>query len=271
MTKGEIIFRYVKFGFKCLGIGIIIFVYVLLFVRMCAVDGVPEGFDDLRVTNELIDIYNSEGGKDKFIYQSINKFNANKDSYGFFSVNKYVIIDGADQVQMIFKFNKSTLKSVAETYGLDEIDREARDTFQLSLVVKNAIGEIVPPETDESGFEVVPVDYNDERNEGKTYTLERIFPIYSEQIVEGRYNYIKLTFSKVDFDLQRTLAIFLDINYKDDIRYEQLNPDYDPENQDPSVKMYKDSYGRICIYNYTSPNRTYKFTKNDKAALTRER
>ena len=269
MTKSEIAFRYVKVAFKCLGIGIILFVYVVLFVRMCSVDGVPDGFDDLKVTNELINIYNSEGGKEKFIYQSINKFNANEDSYGFFSVNKYVIIDGADQVQMIFKFNKSTLKSVAETYGLDEIDREARDTFQLSLVVKNAIGEIVPPETDESGFDVVSVDYNDERNEGKTYTLERIFPTNAEYLVEGRYNYIKLTFNNVDFDLAHTLAIFLDINYKDDIRYEQLNPDYNPNEQDPSVKMYKDSYGRICIYNYTSPNRVYKFTKNDKAALER--
>lgn len=269
MTKGELISRYVKFGFKCLGIGIILFVYVILFVRMCAVDGIPEGFEDLKITSELIDIYNAEGGKDKFLYQSINKYNANEDSYGFFSVNKYVIIDGADQVQMIFKFNKSTLKYVAEEYGLKEIDREARDTFQLSLVVKNAIGEIVPPETDESGFEVVPVDYNDERNEGKTYTLERLFPTSAEYLVEGRYNYVKLTFDKVDFDNDRTLAIFLDINYKDDIRYEKLNPKYDPNEQDPSVKMYLDSYGRICIYNYTSPNRVYKFTKNDKAALER--
>ena len=123
--------------------------------------------------------------------------------------------------------NKSTLKYVAEEYGLKEIDREARDTFQLSLVVKNAIGTIVPPETDESGFEVVPVDYNDERNEGKTYTLERIFPTSAEYLVEGRYNYIKLTFNKVDFEKGRTLAIFLDINYKDDIRYEKLNPKYE--------------------------------------------
>ena len=137
MTKGELILRYVKFGFKCLGIGIIIFVYVLLFVRMCAVDGVPEGFEDLKVTNELVDIYNSEGGKNKFIYQSINKFNANEDSYGFFSVNKYVIIDGADQVQMIFKFNKSTLKYVAEEYGLEETESFLKKLYKGS--VKNLV------------------------------------------------------------------------------------------------------------------------------------
>ena len=31
MTKGEKIMRYTRFGFKCLGIGIILFVYVILY------------------------------------------------------------------------------------------------------------------------------------------------------------------------------------------------------------------------------------------------
>ncbi len=264
MSTGEKIFSGIKIGFKILGASIIILVYVLCFVRMCNIGGMPEEIENIKVTPEMIDIYNSDGGKDRFVCQSINKFNANDDSYGYFSVQKYFILEGADKVYMVFRMNKSTLENVAEDYGLSEpIGREEKDVFELSLVVKNAIGDIVLAETDESGVSFNPVDYNGDDNEGKTYTLERIFPSDAEYFVEGRYNYIKLTFNKVDFDRNVTLGIFLDINYKDDIRYEK------PQEKDPE-KM-QESYGRICIYNYTSPNKDYKFTSADKSALDRSK
>ncbi len=262
MSTGEKIFKWVKIGFKILGTGIIILVYVLCFAGIFNLGGIPDEIENINVTPEMIEIYNSEGGKDRFICQNINKFNANKDSYGYFSVPKYFILEGADKVYLIFRMNKSTLENVAEDYELKEpIGREEKDVFEISLVVKNAIGDIVEATTDESGNEVFPVDYNSEDNEGKTYTLERLFPSNAEYFIEGRHNYIKLSFNKVDFDKKVTLGLFLDINYKDDIRYEK------PQEKDPE-KM-QESYGRICIYNYTSPDKNYKFTSDDKKALTR--
>ncbi len=260
MTKSEKIFKWIKLGFKALGGGIIIFVYVILFVRMCDIGGMPAEIENIKITPEMIEIYNSENGKDRFVCQSINKFNANKDSYGYFSVQKYFILEGTDRVYITFRMNKSTLENVAEDYKLKSpISREEKDVFEFSIVTKNAIGDIVYPTTDESGFDVELVDYNGLNNEGKTYTLDRVYPINAEYFIDGRYNYIKLTFDKVDFDSDRTLAMFLDINYIDDIRYEN------PDEEDPEIMQ--ESYGRICIYNYTSPNKDYKFTGDDKRAL----
>lgn len=260
MATSEKIFKGIKISLKALGTLIIVGVYVILFVRMCSVGGIPEGFEDLTITDKMIELYNEENGDEHFIYQSINKFNANEDSYGFFSVSKYVIIDGADEIQLIFKFNKSTLENVAEEYELAEpIDREAKDTFELSLVVKNAVGAIQYPDTDEHGETLEGVDYNSDENLDKTYTLDRLYPTDMEFLVDGRYNYIKCTFKNVDFDKNVTLGLFLDINYKDDIRYTKPDPE--------DGEKYLESYGRICIYNYTSPDRVYKFTSNDKQAL----
>ncbi len=259
---GEKAYRWFKLSMKALGAGIIIFVYVILFVRMCDIGSIPGHIENITPTPELIDIYNSENGENKFLTQNLTSFNANKDSNGYFSVPKYFILENADKVYITFRMNKSTLENVAEDYNLPEpIGREEKGVFEFSLVVKNAIGSIVPSTTDESGQRYYPVDYNAEDNEGKTYTLKRVYAEDLEYFVEGRHNYIKFTFKKVDFDKNVTLGLFLDINYKDDIRYEK------PDEENPE-KM-QESYGRICIYNYTAPDRKYDFTRADREALKR--
>ncbi len=246
-------FKYIKLTIKVLFVLLIVGVYALLIFRMCDVDSIPDKFKDLYVDDDLIALYQSDVGSEGFIYQTHTKYNTNDDTYGYFSVASYVIANGADEVQVVFKYNVSTLERVAEDYGLTvAIDRNKTNIFEYSLVVKSAVGDIV---YDEDGAETTEetVDYNDPAN----YTLERILPSKIEYHTAGRYNYVRCVFKGVDFDKATTLGLFCDINYSDDIRYEQTDDDGEP----------LESYATLSIYNYNFKDKIYKLTDADISAM----
>lgn len=250
MSKVKTAWRYAKMAVKALFVLLIIFVYVLLFVRMCSVDDIPDEFKNIYVNDSLKALYNSEKGEEKFIYQSLTKYNTDKDSYGYFSAASTVLAPDAGQVQVIIKYNVSTLEHVKDDYHLSvSLDRNRTDTFEFSLVVKSAVDPIVKDTSEDAET----VDYNNEAN----YTLERIYPIKTEFLTAGRHNYVRCVFSEADLNMERLLGVFCDINYKDDIKYEQVGDD----------GKLQGSYASICIYNYTARNKTYKLTDADVEAL----
>ena len=204
MAKTRSVWKYAKITVKSLFVLLIIFVYALLFFRMCSVDDIPDEFKDLYIDDSLKGLYNSENGSEKFIYQDLTKYNTDKDSYGYFSAASVVIIPEADQVQMIIKYNISPLEHVKEKYDLSvSIDRNRTDTFELSLVVKSATEQIV--EKAEEGQELP--DYNNENN----YTLSRYYPTKTEFVNAGRHNYIRCVFTNVNMDSTTLLGAFCDI------------------------------------------------------------
>lgn len=252
MSKAGTAWRYTKIAVKALFVLLIIFVYGLLFVRMCSVDDIPDEFKNIYVTDELRALYgdgNSDDIEGKFIYQNLTKYNTDKDSYGYFSAASVMIVPQAGQVQVIMKYNISTLDHVKEDYGLSvSIDRNRTDTFEFSLVVKNANSAIVEDASE-------TVDYNGASN----YTIDRIYPVKTEFLTAGRHNYIRCVFDGAELDLDRLLGVFCDVNYKDDIKYEQVDDEGKALN----------SYASICIYNYTAKVKDYKLTKVDIEALTK--
>ncbi|MBE6670138.1 MAG: hypothetical protein E7601_08040 [Ruminococcaceae bacterium] len=250
MSKIGTVWRYSKIALKSLFVLLIIFVYGLLFVRMCSVDDIPDEFKNIYVNDALIELYNSEGGEEKFIFQTLTKYNTDEESYGYFSAASVMLAPEAGQVQVIIKYNISTLEKLKEDYKLSvSIDRNRTDTFEFSLVVKSAVEPIVEgvPEGGET------VDYNHESN----YTLTRLYPVKTEFLSAGRHNYIRCVFEGVDLDLEDTLGVFCDINYKDDIKYKQTDEDGKPLG----------SFASICVYNYTFRDKVYKFTDADIEAL----
>ena len=250
MSKAGTVLRYSKIAVKSLFVLLILFVYVLLFVRMCSVDDIPDEFRNIYVNDALADVYASENGDEKFIYQALTKYNTDKDTYGFFSTANVLLVPEAGQVQIIIKYNVSTLESVAEKYNLSvAIDRNRTDTFEYSLVVKSALEPIVERSEEDSET----VDYNDESN----YKLERIYPVKTEFLTAGRYNYVRCVFEGVDINDVTTLGVFCDINYKDDIKYEQTDDDGKPLG----------SYASVCVYNYSFKDKIYKLTDADIEAL----
>ena len=115
MSKIGTVWRYSKIALKSLFVLLIIFVYGLLFVRMCSVDDIPDEFKNIYVNDALIELYNSEGGEEKFIFQTLTKYNTDEKSYGYFSAASVMLAPEAGQVQVIIKYNISTLENLKGT------------------------------------------------------------------------------------------------------------------------------------------------------------
>ena len=243
MAKSSTAYKLIKLSIKLLGIGLVLFVYGLLFFRMCSLDSLPKELDDLVVTEGMKTAY-QQGGGDNFIYQRKDLFNTDKDSYGYFAVPSYVIVKGADEIQVVFRYNVSTLEKVAEEFDLPSVpDRNTVDLFDLTLTLKHSVGDIKETEEGEE-----TIDYDASEN----HYLTLIEPYSVEFFTEGKHNFVRCIFKNVGFDEANTLGVFLNVYYRDNVNYEET------------------PYATVRLYHYTTTNKIYPLTKNDKKALSAE-
>lgn len=236
-------YRFVKLSIKLLGIALVLFVYGLLFFRMCSLDSLPDNLNDLVITDGMKLAYQKDGG-DGFIYQRKDLFNTDKDTYGYFAVPSYVIVKGADEIQVVFRYNISTLEKVAEEFDLPEVpDRNTADLFDLTLTLKHSVNDIKNTEEGEK-----TIDYDAPEN----HYLTLIKPDSVEFFTDGKHNFVRCIFKNVGFDETNTLGVFLNVYYRDSVNYEET------------------PYATVRLYHYTTTNKTYPLTKNDKKALAAE-
>lgn len=143
--------------------------------------------------NEALNAAYAEHGDDLILqYQNQNpSITRGEKNYGYFSVVSCVFIPQANQVQLVVRYNNSTLLHLQQDYNLPEIPDRTEDQYDVSIVLANsATGE-------------------------KT----RLHPT-GEPIRENTrlYTYRRFTFENVTFD-ERDTDVFVDIYYKNDINY----------------------------------------------------
>ncbi len=243
MSKINTAYKFIKLAIKLLFVALVLFVYGFLMFRMCSLDSLPNELDDLVITEGMKNAY-AQGGGDNFIYQRKNLFNTDDKTYGLFAVPSYVIVKGADEIQVVFRYNVSTLEKVAEELELPSVpDRNTEGLFDLTLTLKHSVDDIVEVE---EGQETV--DYDQPEN----HYMTLIKPDRVEHFKEGKHNYVRCIFKSVGFDENDTLGIFLNVYYRDNVNYEEL------------------PLGTVRLYHYTTTNKIYPLTKNDREALSAE-
>lgn len=243
MAKVGNVYKIIKLLMKVLFVALVLFVYGFLIFRMCSLDSLPNTLDDLVITEGMKNAYAKSGGDD-FIYQRKNLFNTDEKTYGLFAVPSYVIVKGADEIQVVFRYNVSTLEKVAEELELSSVpDRNTEGLFDLTLSLKHSVGEITDAV---EGQETI--DYDQPEN----HYMTLINPDRVEHFTEGKHNYVRCIFKSVGFDESNTLGVFLNVYYRDNVNYEEL------------------PLGTVRLYHYTTVNKPYPLTKNDKEALTEE-
>jgi hypothetical protein len=144
--------------------------------------------------NEALNAAYAEHGDDLILqYQNQNpSITRGEKNYGYFSVVSCVFIPQANQVQLVVRYNNSTLLHLQQDYGLSEIPDRTEDQYDVSIVLANsATGE-------------------------KT----RLHPT-GEPIRENTrlYTYRRFTFENVTFD-EKDTDVFVDIYYKNDVNYD---------------------------------------------------
>ena len=228
---GKII-KYIALVFVFSVTGFIIF-------RMLS-SGDPREVKTLLVNKNTYDAYVESSETLDMFYQEHNSITRTDKNYGYFSVSQVAFINAAEQVQLAFRYNNSTLKSVAKDLSLAEVPSRDDDVFDVTLVVCT---------------DLTPEDKTDNDVSAKdkpgSVAETRYFSSQSISATKLMYNYRKFVFDGVKIG-ENTLAVYVDIYYKGG----DTTPDYE-----------NTPYGTLCIYDYASQKLTRKFTGDDRNAI----
>ena len=222
-------------------VGWIIFCAVLgvLFWRMCSTSNDPKSVSALMVNDRLAGIYSVQGDSMELYYQNLDQFTRGDENYGYFAATQSLIIPDAEQIQIVFRYNISTLRYLAEDYPDDFADAPDRnaDLFDVTLV---KVIDLTPDTPEDNGDE-------------EFLRFERYFPSDSVKDQTSRHNYERFLFE--DISCEDALEVYVNIYYKGDLDYEDS------------------AYGIIRIYtsDESEPRCKYFLTKEDKKALTEAR
>ena len=204
--------------------------------------GTPKSMSALDANDVIVEAWEkaeAEGREmDMFTQLQPTNITTKKENYSYFSVESVVFIREAEEIQLTFRYNNSTIRHLQEDKGLDTLPDRDEDLYDVTLW---AVYDLTPDVTgDDENVEYV-----------------RYHPTASETRAAQKnvYNYRKFVFDGVSMgDAEKPLlTIFMDVYYVGDLDY-----DADP-------------YGTLPIYQYVYENEIYTLTSDDKKALEAHR
>ena len=196
------------------------------------------------IPNDRLSAAYGEQGDDLYIFKQDHKsITTAKRNYGYFAITDYYIIPEADQIQLVFRYNNSTIRSLAEDYKLDKTPATDAKLFDLTLVLQT---DLTPDDDGDNAGDV----------EGSV-AYERIFPVAVEHEQTNLYNYFRYVFI-IDgengslsemLDSGELLAVYADIFYVEDINYDS------------------EAYGTLFLYDYKTDTVRQRLSLKDKNAI----
>lgn len=234
MAMKKYTWRIIGYVFKAICALIIAAVVGLLIWRIADSRTDPQAVKQIMVNNALHEAYEKNDGDLNLFYQEQSKFTQAEDNYGYFAVTQSCFIDEAEQLQVVLRYNNSTLKYLSEDYSLTEIPSRDSQVFDVTVLV---------------AYDLTPEDTSDNfGNDEGSVRFERFFASAELSHKKTLYNYRKLTFDGIKID-KSVLAVYLDIYYTGDVNYED------------------EPYGTLLLYDHTAENVDYKLTAKDKALI----
>ena len=194
---------------------------------------IPESLEALTVNEPLRTAYEQHGEELTLQYQNQKTTTYAKSNRGYFSVVEYVFIPEAEQVQVVFRYNNSTLRHLAADYGLAEIPDKAGEYFDVTLL---HVTDLTP-------------DTDADNNDPAALSSIRYKPTDVKRDTTSLYTYYRYVFDGIHVDEQAISHVFLDVYYLNDLNYE------------------KDPYGTLLLYDQLHEWLPYDLTKADKKAL----
>ena len=213
-----------------------LFVFVivaLVFWRVLFSARVPAAAKTLLVNDATYEAYQTHGEDLSIFTQTLEKLTrleTDEGVYGLFWVSQARFLPEADQVQLLIRYNNSTLRYIAEDFRLDAVpDRQ-----------EHVVGVTLLATTDPT-----PTDPKN----GDAQTTRYYAAASPEVFTTSMYNYRKLIFDGID--LNDPTLVDLTVHF-------HVTP-YQDENDLP--------YGSLCIYDSEQPNEPERLTGRDRRAL----
>lgn len=155
-------------------------------------------------------------------------------NYGYFSVPRFVIFPEAGQIQVVFRYNNSTLRATKEDFGLDAVPPKGEEVYNVSLLLLR---------------DLTPEDKTDNTDGSETIEKLRIKPTSHAVSTTGLYTYFLYTFDGVT--PENILVVYLDIYY--------------PVNG--TVDYEKEPYGTLRLYHEESERVEVSLSAAEKKAI----
>lgn len=230
--------RVLKFLFVCVILTVCVFMLWRIFST-----GIPKEIDTLMPNEELRLAYAEKGKELNIFTQKYDEITTAEHNYGYFAVPKAVFIPELDQAQIVFRYNNSTLTSLATDYSLSAAPDREKDVFDVSLVFY---------------IDLTPEDLEDNDDIGSENIKEiRVLPDDSISERTTLYSFYRYSFDFDDeLDMQQLIddglliSVHAEFYYLEDLDY----------NESP--------YGALSLYHHQRSNRDVKITARDKKALT---
>ena len=215
-----------------LGLGIFVMVTFLLW-RILFSGGTPDELERLALNDALVELFEAKGEDMVLRTQEHEIFTRDEDNNGYFSTPRLVYIPEANQVQVLLRYNNSTLEATKRDFKLESEPPRGELVYDVSLLkVKD----------------LTPEDLSDNKDGSDTLGEERVAPTSYTIQTTKLYTFILYTFEDVTID-EDVIVMYLDIYYGGAVDYES------------------DAYGTIRVYHKDAPWIDLELTKEDKAAL----
>lgn len=206
-------------------------VCALIIWRMCSSQD-PKEITRLLVNKPLTQAYAEYG--DDLVLQGQTQATITKaeNNYGYFSVTQCVFVPQAEQVQLVFRYNNSTLRHLQADYQLEEVPSKDGTYYDVTLVRT----------TDRTP------DITEDNNDLEQLDVCRYHATQVERTTSSLYTYYRYVFDGVDIP-ENTLAFFADVYYLEDLNY-----DAEP-------------YGTLLLYDSSEEWDVYALPSADKKTL----
>lgn len=247
MFGKDYIFVIIKSFFRLL-LATLIMLVVGVFVWRFITSAPPKELTFLTPNEKLVEAYSD--GELKLITQEQNTITRGEKNYGYFSVADVVFIPEIQQLQILVKYNDSTLKALKNDYAEDFLalgKKEYPDSYVDWYDVTVVLARDLTPDNKDDNL----------GTDREAVELTRIKPTeVGGSAHKDRYSYRRLVFDNVPIDAL-TLAVYADFYYVGDIAY-----------NNESFDIYTDTaYGTLCLYTFADKSLEVELTKDDIKAI----
>ncbi|MBQ3507511.1 MAG: hypothetical protein IJA91_03075 [Clostridia bacterium] len=232
--------RIMKITVKAIGLTLVFGTIIFFLWRAFISTIIPGEVNGLAVNPQVHAAWlaaTQAGEELTYFTQVQNETTTAEHNYSYFTAKNVAFIEDANQIQLLFRYNNATIRSLMKDYNLPEVPDRALDLYDITLYV---------------AYDLTPGDVTDNAgNDPESVKFVRYYPTATEPAQTLMYNYRRLTFDGVDMNVTENpvLAVYVDIYYKEDIDYG------------------KDPYGTLCIYDYLTEREYRELGKNELKAL----
>ena len=235
-------------GFKLMGclikllFGLLIFAVCGFLLWRIFSSSTPDSLTDISVNDAIYEAYESDGELGAF-RQEQGTITRGARSAGYFSITHTVFIPEANQIQVVLRYNNSTIRNLTRDYSLESEPDRSEELFDVNLF-----------------FSVDLTPENTEDNAILTEEGTRTFRCSSELIAseeKSLYNYRKFVFDldECGEDLAELLesgtllAVYADVYYVEDMDLEE------------------EAYGTLCLYDYKTKIEDVELSRFERESI----